>query len=112
MTFPSAENGDDAAVAVDADAVTRLDLGGGLAGADDGRHAVLAGHDRRVRHRAADVGDGGGDLAEHPAPPGSRHRAGEDLALTDLADVVDVHQDAGHTLDPARGGRVPADDVL
>src|SRR5206468_3149330 len=104
----SVQHRDHAAVTVYPHPLPRRDPPGGLAGADYRGHAVLARHDGRVRHGAADVGDGGLDLAEDRPPAGRGHRADEDLPVPDLADLVDVTQHPGGALDDAAGRAVAA----
>src|SRR5690348_12371250 len=86
---------DDARGAVDADAVAGLDALARVAGADDGRDAELARHDRRMRNRAARLGDEAGDLREEHDPGRVRHPAHEDLALLHLVELVQRGHEAG-----------------
>src|SRR6266487_1055146 len=109
---PSANDAHDSAVTVDAHELTRLDALGGLPGADDGRHTVFPGDDRGVRHRPADVGNGRLDLPEHRSPARRGHRADENLALADLADVIHIPQHASDALDHPRRGAVTVDLIL
>src|ERR1035437_10728164 len=91
------EHGDDTAVAVHADPLSRLDHSGCRTRADHCRHAILAGHDCGVGHGAPDVGDRGLDLAEQRAPARCGDPTDQDLPLADVADLVHVHQ---HTRGP------------
>src|SRR5215831_1334178 len=91
----SADDGDHAAVTVDAYPLPGPDPLGRLAGSDHRGHAVLARDDGGVGHGPADVGHGGLDLAEDGSPARRGHRADEDLPVADLADLVDILQDPG-----------------
>src|SRR5690606_41384171 len=83
------EDGHHPAPAVDADALAVPYPLGRLAGADHRREAILAGDDRHVAHRAADVADRGADLLEDRAPGRIGHLADEHVAGLDAADLLD-----------------------
>src|SRR6266704_3399721 len=94
----SAQDPHDPAVTVDADPLAGLDHPGRVPGPHHGRHAVLARHDRRVRHVPADVGNRRLDLPEHRGPARRRDRADEELAVAALPDVVDAADHPRHAL--------------
>src|ERR1700730_7567255 len=107
--WSSAEDADNPAVTVDPHPLAGLDPRGRVPGADDGRHPVLAGYDRGVRHRAADVGHRCLDLAEHRRPARRGDRADQDLTVADLAYVIDAAQDPGGSLDHPRRRSIAVD---
>ena len=71
-------------------------------GADDGRDAVLAGEDGRMRHGPAGVGHDGDDLAVEHLPGRVGHLADEDLAWLQAVELGLGHDDARDALDDAR----------
>src|SRR5690606_34553775 len=98
------DDGDGALGAVDTQQLTGGDAGGGGTGPGDRGQAVLAADDGRVAHHAADIGDGGLDLAEDRTPRRCGDRCNQDLALLDLGEVIGLHDHACTSLDQARGG--------
>src|SRR5450756_13700 len=100
----SSQHPDGAAVAVHPHPVAGPDPLGGVTAPDDGGHPVLARDDRRVRHRAADVGDRGLDLREHRGPGRRGDRDDEDLPFAQRGDLRHVAQHPCDALDdPGRG---------
>ena len=66
----------------------------------------------RMRGRAAGVGHEAGDLREQHDPGRIRHLADEDVAVTDLVELVDGAHDAGDPLDHAGDPPMPVIDPL
>ena len=61
----------------------------GIEVTDDGGNPKLTRDDRRVRHRAARLGDQAADLGEEHDPRRVRHPAHEDVALADLVELIE-----------------------
>ena len=73
----------------DRDPAAVLQLAGGVAGADDGRDAELAGDDRGVAGAAAAVGDDRGGALHDRLPVGVGHVGDEHLALVEVVHLLD-----------------------
>ena len=89
-TSSSAQDRDKSDVGVDADSIARLDPLGRRTRSDHRWKAVLAAHDRSVRHDPADIRDGRLDQGKHRRPMWCRDRADQDLARTGPGPVVDA----------------------
>src|SRR5207244_2742688 len=109
------EDLDPARRTVDPDPVAGRDALRRDGGPDDCRDPELAGEDGRVRRRSAGVGHEPGDLREEDDPCRVRHLADEDVAVLDLAELIDREhdpggplQDPGRTRDPGDGRSILA----
>src|SRR6266567_66300 len=75
--------------AVDSDPVAAVQVHRRVAAADDGGDAELAGHDRGMGQRRADVGNYRGRPREDRCPADVGHGGYQDLAVAELAGVLD-----------------------
>ena len=83
-----AQHLDDASAAVDPDPVAAVEAHGGVAAPDHGRDAELAGHDRGMGQRRADVGDDGRGAGEDQRPADVGDGGDQDLAVTELSGLL------------------------
>ena len=97
------------AVAVDPQPVAGLDSLRCPHRSDDSRKAVFPRDDGRVTHDAADIGDGGDDLAEDRRPARRRRRRDEDVPLLELVELLGPKDHPRAALDDARGAREPVE---
>src|SRR5699024_6406165 len=94
-----------ALTAIDDESVTGFDGGRGIAGTGHGRQIVFAADNGCVAHHAADIGDGGLDLAEDRTPARRGNRSHQDLPGLDFGEFIGVHDDTCGAFDFARRSR-------
>ena len=112
LALSPVEDLDRAGAAIDPDPVAGAQAHGGVAAADDGGDAELAGHDRGVRERRADVGHDRGRAGEDRGPADVGDRGDEDLAVTELAAVLGRAQHPRRPLDHPGRAREPGNSVV
>src|ERR1700733_980465 len=102
------QNCHDAAPAIDAYPLTVLDARCTVAGSNDSRQSILARHDRRMAHGAANIRHGRDDRLKDGRPRRIGDLADEDVALLEARDLLDRFYDPrrpfGHT---TRCGKSP-----